>query len=257
MSGPGPTPTASPMDTLSDSTLKDFRQTLRHLIDHIAQRIEYAESRRSAIAAFGGVVIAAGIATLGLIKDTRAQFLVVLFWTLGLSFIALGGLILWVYSRQTNFDYPFKNVATTRKWFYWYALQDPRAFSASWSGGLSDAARQKGTEAYNLGWQTFKNQVPDMADERRDAMQDLEQVYLLHVNERYKNLFLTDLRKILSQGLIIVVLLGVVVATLAVVVFPESNKPSSTTPPAQSTVTTRAVTTTAVTTTAATTSPTT
>src|SRR5436309_12209642 len=105
--------------------------------------------------------------------------------------------------RQTNYKYPFTQTTGTWKWFYRYALKDYSAFDAAWHAFQTKARLARGKRAFENQWDVFKaEQVKGLADPRTSAAQDLEQVYLLHVNERYKNLFLTQLRTTLNWGIL-------------------------------------------------------
>jgi len=187
-----------------------LQSNLHFLIDHIARRIEYAESRRSALAAVAGALLAAGIALLAMVKDTGElpplRNSLVAF---GLSVILLSLLMLLVYSLQTNFRYPFIKATRTSKWFYRYALERPEAFRAPWYALASRRLQEEGKQEFEKQWRSFvTDRLDDLKDLKRSNQQDLAQVFLLHVNERYKNLFLTHLRTILSTGLIVCVAVG-------------------------------------------------
>jgi hypothetical protein len=54
-----------------------------------------------------------------------------------------------------------------------------------------------------------------LIDAKVDALQNLEQVYVLHVNERYKNLFLSQLRTVIIRGVLAAVALAVVTVIVA------------------------------------------
>lgn len=202
---------------LTDPQVLQLKNDLALLIGHIARRIEYAESRRQTIAVLAGTLIAASIATLALtltnIHHFPARFSLIVM-CVGLVGV---GLVTWtVYMRQTNYKYPFTQVTQTWKWFYRYALQNYEAFDAGWHAFQSKERFERGKRAFDEQWDAFKTQqIPGLADLRTSTLQDMEQVYLLHVNERYKNLFLTQLRKILNRGVTSIVVLGLVSLALS------------------------------------------
>jgi hypothetical protein len=113
------------------------------------------------------------------------------------------GVLTWiVYLRQTNFRYPFTQATNTWKWFYRYALQNHEEFTTGMFCVQRKADIALGKRAFDAQWKSFvEHQVPGLTDLRTSAAQDLEQVFVLHVNERYKNLFLTKLRDVLVRGL--------------------------------------------------------
>jgi hypothetical protein len=206
---------AEPADELSKlnaTQLKDLREALEHLADHMAQRIEYAESRRSAVATLGGALFAGGLALLPYIgSQTHYLPLRIALICVAAIWLLFGGITWLLYARQTNFRYPFTEVAKTSKWFYRYALEDYKAFTAPWHTIQSNREREQGKEAFNAQWEHFRDeQIRLLSDPRSHILQDLQQIYLLHVNERYKNLFLSQIRSVLSLGIILGIVLGLV-----------------------------------------------
>jgi len=202
---------ATGLEGLSDDHVKDLRQTLRHQIDHMAQRIEYTESRLRALALVAAALVAAGLALLQVVL-TQFESLAAEapLGILASSFVLIGLTMWYAYALQTNYPYPFVKVATTWKWFYHYALKK-EAFTADWYRHPSKESKKKGEQAYESQWQEFRSRgVTDLTNLRIDTLQDLEQVFLLHVNERYKNLFLTHLRQILHRGIVAAVILALV-----------------------------------------------
>ncbi len=205
------------LEGLDDQQLNDLRQTLRHQIDHMAQRIEYTESRLSRLTLVAAAFVAAGVALLPVVLTQLDVFGAVFPLAVLTSSVILLGLLVWyVYARQTNFPYPFVEVAQTRKWFYHYAI-DKAPFTTPWYKHPSPELRERGKTAYESQWKEFReNRVRDLADLRTDILQDLEQVFLLHVNERYKNLFLTHLRDLFKWGIPIILLLTFISLAVAV-----------------------------------------
>lgn len=199
------------LDGLNDKELAELQRNLTHLIDHIANRIEYAETRRSNIAILGSTVVAASIAILTLVL-TNIDYVPIksMLICMSMTGIIFGALVLFVFAKQTNFRYPFTKVAQTRKWFYRYSLRNYEAFTAPFIFDQSEKDFQKSKDEYASQWTEFyTNNIEDLKDLRKNIAQDLEQVYLMHVNERYKNLFLTQLRSIFSYGIVITVVLGI------------------------------------------------
>jgi hypothetical protein len=210
------------LDSLGADELKDIQKTLTELVHHIVQRIEYAESRRSTIATLGGALLASAFALIPF--ATQVFFFPVKAALLATAVVWLlyGAIIWFVYARQTNFHYPFTDVASTPKWFYRDALKNNLAFDAPWHTFQSKEEQDKGKNAFNEQWKVFKKeQIGILASPKDNLLQDLQQVYLLHVNERYKNLFLTQLRNLLSQGLIMGLILGLVAFTGSILFFKQ------------------------------------
>jgi hypothetical protein len=60
-------------------------------------------------------------------------------------------------------------------------------------------------------------------DKKTNVRQDLKQIYLLHVNEYYKNAFLTQLRSLVSYGLVAAIVLALLAFGIAFLVNPPER----------------------------------
>lgn len=187
--------------SLSKDELEYLSLTLRELIAHRIAGINYAEGRRGQIAAIGGALAAVGIALLPFAGGVDWMPLKAVYYELSIATFILGVLMWIVYARQTNYDYPFKTELATWKWFYHQALPDKAAFGPGLIRKRGKKHREFENLAYESQWSDFTRQARGLARREVDATQDLKQLYQLHVNERYKNLFLTRLRGLLVWGL--------------------------------------------------------
>lgn len=182
--------------------LEYFSSTVRDLIQRRIDGINYAETRRSQLAVIAGALAALGVALLPLSSVTGWQPLRVTYLVAAASLL-LAGIVVWVqFARQTNFKYPFVSPAETWKWFYHQALPNASKFGPGVLDLQSDDHKTKQQAEYRRQWDLFRAQAGGLSNKQVDATQDLKQLYLLHVNERYKNLFLTHLREVLVAGLL-------------------------------------------------------
>ena len=187
-------------------------------------RIEYAESRRGALATVGGVLLAAGLA--GLLAVGKVDE-----WTyfpawLGLvsataGLVLTGVTVIAIYGRQTNWSYPFKRLSKTWKHFYRDALPGADNPAAPWHCHQSKTfklASERGFEAIR---EIYINHALALADPSVSLAQDIEQSHLLHWNEMYKNRFLTSLRKVLVRGIIASLAAGLIGFGIGLAVAPH------------------------------------
>ena len=168
-----------------------------------AERIHYAEARRTNYSVMAGALIAAGI-----VIFTFAFGTIYMQWMRfgavagSLSMIVLGAVVLYIFGKQTN-RYPFTSATKTWKWFYRDALHDHKAFDVKlWQSWSVQKTRVQSVYADQL--PKFKEQMLKLADDQTDLDQDIEQAYVLHINEKYKNLYLSQLRSIFNIGLILI-----------------------------------------------------
>jgi len=186
------------------------------VISAVAARIHYAESRRVTYSTMGGVLIAAAL-TIATFSWSSIEDAVLGMATLfgAFAMLAVGASTIWLYGQQTN-RYPFTSATKTWKWFYRDALSDVKKFSLTWRDYF--ACAWSGTEKrvrseYLSQLGDFKAQCLKLGAVSVNVEQDVEQLYVLHVNELYKNLYLTHLRTLFNRGIVIIVvatLLGAV-----------------------------------------------
>lgn len=190
------------IQSLTDRELRQLSQAVRDLIAKRVDGIHYAETRRGQLALIGGGLVASGVALLSLGAATRWRPAQAACWAGGLGAILVGISVWLCYGLQTNYKYPWVSVSEAQnwKWFYWGALANPRAFGPPTFPYQGEKARNTEARAFQSQWEHFQEQVPGLANKRIDVTQDVKQLYLLHVDERYKNLFLTQLRRILMWG---------------------------------------------------------
>jgi hypothetical protein len=195
------------MSALSSADREKVRERLTPVIAAVTERIHYAEQRRSNFSAIGGAFVAAGIAVLTF-AFTSIETLAVKFGFVGagLSLSVVGALVLIAYSRQTN-RYPWTSATKTWKWFYRDALPQEKALEPKWWSYLFFGSEKDRVKSeYSRQLEPFKQSMERLFDDDSNYMQDLEQLYVLHVNEKYKNLHLSDLRKITERGICIGIL---------------------------------------------------
>jgi hypothetical protein len=192
------------LDLLGDTDRAVLKETLAALMSDQVRRIEYATSRATAIATVGGVLLAAGIA--GLLQMTKDEWDYFPGW-LGLFVLVItltmtGAVVLWVWGRQTNWDYPFKAVSQTWKHFYRDAVPGVGEPRVPWHAGISDTFRTTKEAQYTEGRSGFIERSLSLRNPSVSVAQDLEQSYLLHWTDLYKNQFLSSLRQVFVYGVI-------------------------------------------------------
>lgn len=173
------------------------------VISAAAERIHYAEARRANYSVMAGALIAAGIAIFTFAFGTNEMQWMRFGAVAGsLSMIVVGAVVLYVFGKQTN-RYPFTSATKTWKWFYRDALPDHEAFDLKPGQSWSDQ-KIRVQNAYADQLPKFKEQMVELSDDKTNLDQDIQQVYVLHINEKYKNLYLSQLRSLFNIGLIFI-----------------------------------------------------
>lgn len=216
----------------------DDRATLRERVSSLIQAreqgIRYAESRLNSLAFLSGGLIAAGLAFLSLSQSVTPDPARWGLGTVGVALFALALALLVVYARSTNPTYPFidadADVKRGRwKWFYWDALPDASKFAdvGLW-GRHRGGARNAEINETNRQFPIFVQRTTEgLTDEGADVADDLRQLFTLHINERYKNHYLTSVRKILQRGLLVVLFVGGSAAVIAALLDTDDGRRSS------------------------------
>lgn len=184
---------------------------LAEVISATAERIHYAEGRRTNFTVVAGALLAGGVAILTFIPDKRLSNALADF-ALGASMgsIALGLLLLIIFARQTN-RYPWTSATNTWKWFYRDALPNQRAFDWTWRDVLNPSAEKKRLQSeFALQLPLFEATIKRLDDPAVSLAQDVQQLYVLHINDKFKNSHLSQLRTILSRGLKVVAFFALV-----------------------------------------------
>lgn len=194
------------IETLDSEQKKEFPLRLRHMIDHIAKRIEYAESRRNFFLTSSGASFAAGVAIVGFAL-TKPVWLPVEFflWALGVGLILFAITIWLIHASHVNFKYPFMAVVRAEKWFYRYAIPNWERYHFPWIRKLSKEKFNEDSKKFEEDYPIFLDRSnSNLLNPSETLLQDVKQIYLLHVNEMYKNRFLTNLRKAFERGILCV-----------------------------------------------------
>ncbi|MFH2025805.1 MAG: hypothetical protein ABIK30_08270, partial [bacterium] len=192
------------------------KSNLTHQINVIMERIHYAEGRRNNFVLIATALLAAGVTLISFTIENITNLYNIFLFILAICF-TVHSITIWIlYSRQTNF-YPFTDFTRNKKWFYRNTLEDQQKFDVSILHcifGRKKIKEKVGNE-FDGQYEFYKkNSDLFINDENLDIEADQNQIYILHVNEKYKNLYLTHLRKLTSTGLCISLILSVLITLI-------------------------------------------
>jgi hypothetical protein len=180
---------------------------LANVLPAVAERIHYAEGRRTNFTVVAGALFAGGVAVLTFITDKNlGNFITYLALTASIGSIGLGLLLLIVFARQTN-RYPWTAATKTWKWFYRDALPNQAEFDPTWRDIFQpNKEKERLQNAFNDQLPKFESTIQNLTDNKTSLEQDVQQLYVLHINEKFKNTHLSQLRTILSKGVTFIAL---------------------------------------------------
>ncbi len=125
------------------------------------------------------------------------------------SLVITGVVVLVIYGRQTNWNYPFKPFTKTWKHFYRDAIPGAGDPKVPWYAGQSASFKTTSEHSFADLFPGYLSRTLSLRGSATDLSQDIAQSYVLHWNEMYKNRFLTSLRKVLVVGIVCSVGLGI------------------------------------------------
>lgn len=212
-----PDPIREALKGLDQADVERLTSLVAPILDTQRARIEYAESRRSTLAAVGGVLLAAGIAALIPIASSDFSYYPLYIGLLvGAAALTLtGAAVLVLYGRQTNWSYPFKTRTSVWKWFYRDALPGADAVSPRWHTHERAELEAKSQSLFDANRAEYAKRIATLTNAHVNLEQDVQQTYILHWNEFYKNKFLTHLRKVLIRGVVTSLLAGAIAFGIA------------------------------------------
>jgi len=175
-------------------------------MDYVYRRLDYTEQRRFgylqigiAILAFSSAVGAIVAALFNIASSSQITKILLHFLSPFIIGLFITGLLMVIwYNSQTNPNYPFIDITKTWKWFYHY--MDIKKLKTQIRYSAQD--RQK----YNM---EYLDKLKMYADKsinkniKEELKQNIEQLYLYLVLEKFKNDFTRQLQRILIRGIII------------------------------------------------------
>lgn len=169
------------------------------LIEHVNQRINYTESRITRTVTFSVTLIGIGMAFFAVTTKLSGLSFYLGLIAAGL-FILTGGITSIIHTFQVNPNYPFRALGNDWKWFY------PQIVDKEYRPNIIVIETGKKYLEKRLlhveGLQKYAQKI--VTENKYDRLKvDIQQLYLLHVNEKYKNCFLTSLRRVLTWGLLL------------------------------------------------------
>ncbi len=160
---------------------------LEPVLSAVAERIHYAEGRRTNYSVMAAAFIAAGL--------TILTFAVGVLDHLWLRYAAFGGAfsllcvglaLIWLFNRQTN-RYPFTGATQAWKWFYRDALLDQKKFDTTWRSYFAWGSDKGRVEAeYSSQLPLYRQRIMGLNSDSTNLDQDIEQLYVLHNGAIYK-----------------------------------------------------------------------
>ena len=181
------------------SNIDEKIEEINSIIMLANNRIYYTEDRLSKIATFSVALMGIGMAFFaGIIHLNGWAFFIGLITAV--SFVLTGGITSLINSSYMNPKYPFRAMKGDWKWFYSGIIDTAYHPKPVFQDNQSEFFKKRLLHMQGLNDYAQKL-LTENKSERLKV--DLQQLYLLHLNEKYKTRYLSNLRSILIRGIVI------------------------------------------------------
>jgi hypothetical protein len=179
----------SPHATAPTNPLNDFREKLSHAIDYAIGRHDWYEDQRSRmfqtiLAVLTFTLAAAGVS----LKESTSTW--VSYSAIGFFIISIIALVrgAFLYNKELDADRPYRRISNIRTWYFRYNLPKHSSDLEKGSDVLANA------QAVADERKRFAARIVDNFDAVKSTREDMEQLFILHVLQRYKSESLARLR---------------------------------------------------------------
>lgn len=197
------------------------RQVLE-VLQFVAERVNYTETRRFGYLqiglAFIAVAGAGGVALLSI--PDKISFLMLILQASTFNIFITGGFLIVLYDRQTNPRYPFVDSDVTKTWKWFYHYMDIKNLKSKIRYGKQEKDEYNKNYLDSLNRYT-KNIISENA--QNELKQNIEQLHLFLVLEKFKNDYTRKLQEYLFLGITVTAWVIFIIGLLWYFIFPLSS----------------------------------
>jgi hypothetical protein len=193
---------------LDTEKLKVVQERLYKMIEYTVRRQDWYSDQCHRLLQIGLALIAAGAALLALFAklENLSPITQVLAWALPGSLVFTGIALVFLFNRTLDGDYPYRKVADISSWYFAYRF--PLALRSRLSRN-HDAARDEVSKQADYIQRYFATFLAHASDQLNLIREDIEQVAILLILQRYRSQQTRQMSRLLLIGLSISVLLMV------------------------------------------------
>jgi hypothetical protein len=188
------------VEELPSSSRKDHQDRLYKMIDYAIQRHDWYEDQRHRFLQLGLALLAFTTAA-GTIVVANRDFLVcgaLLGAVLGIaSMLVTGVLLIWTYARGMSRQYPHRQFADIRSWYYRYNFAGKKFAYLdrdTVKGGVQVEEVARNFESFVSRWVDFA------CEDGRFLVEDLEQVFILQLLQGYRSASVVSMVRTVKVG---------------------------------------------------------
>jgi len=206
---------------LDKKSIKFIQERLYKMIDYTVKRQDWYADQCHRLLQIGLGLVASGVAIIALFikADNLPTVSGILGWAVGLSIFFTGLRLVYIFNKSLAGDYPYRKVANIKSWYFAYHFKDPSPQNLSKEPDIAE--KQVLQEAEYIG-AYFTEFLSVATDKLSVIREDIEQVSVLLLLQKYKHKQTKDMASSLSKGLIFTtVFVGLLMISLATSYFDE------------------------------------
>jgi hypothetical protein len=186
---------------LNEEQVKSTQDRLYKMIDYTGMRLDWYVDQCYRLLQIGLALIATGSAVVALFSKLEhlagiTQFLA---WVFGGSLFLTGLFLVHCYNRYLTEDYPYRKVVDIHSWYFLYSFSRQLDPNLSQCG---ETAKRQVREAAGDIKDYFTKFLTHARNPRSLIREDIEQVTILLILQRYRHQQVTKMSKILYRGLL-------------------------------------------------------
>ncbi len=192
---------------LSDEQKIELSERLKEMIQYAIGRHDWYDEQRLRFLTVGLALIAAFAALSAILKDLSENLpiLTVILGWIGIVFGFFTGIaLLYLYNSGIGRNHPYRYIADIRSWYFIYGLKGKLPTSIS---KIDHIARKQKKEILDA----YKNNIKRWYDSAKEPngffKEDLQQVFILHVLQRYRYQDVKRMSRTLFYGMLITIIL--------------------------------------------------
>lgn len=192
---------------LGTTKLSTLQDRLYRLIDYAIHRYDWYDElcHRFLNIGIGLATATAGVAAVLVQFAIPASLLAIIFlWSSLASLFFTGLALIWIYNRGLARNYPYRKIADITSWYFIYNFPQRMKIRLSRRTKVAFVQVQLIADALEAFLERWKETV---SDDRGFIKEDLEQVFILQLLQRYKNQHVRSMSRFLSVGFIVAGLL--------------------------------------------------
>jgi hypothetical protein len=198
---------AASVEKITDTKDGKVQERLYKMIDYGIRRVDYYEDQRHRFLQLGLGIMATGAGLLAVLARLNITFRAIediSLWLFALSPLLTGIVLVYLFNRSIGFSYPYRKIVDIRSWYFTYNF--PKGMDDNLNKNQRKAQKQVNDVVDAL--KTFLDRWISLHKQEKGFLkEDLEQVFILQLLQRYRRQQVELMSKALWYGLFLSIIL--------------------------------------------------